>query len=112
MRKNKIRKTLMRLLLIGVNILIIGCGVRHNVQDGTNCAEIEYYNSETGTRSTYFLKVEIENNKLTVIHWPNGGWLDDSHFTPPDISDGNTSFTDDRGREYTVKITNNGEDCF
>lgn len=79
--------------------------------DGTYCAEIDYYYSETGTSSTYTLLVEIENNELTVIHWPNGGWLDNSHFTPPDISSGEATFSSDRGVDYTVKIIGNEGDC-
>jgi len=79
--------------------------------DGTYCAEIDYYYSETGTSSTYTLLVEIENNELTEIHWPNGGWLDDSHFTPPDISSGEASFTSDRGVDYTIKIIGNKGNC-
>ena len=50
-------------------------------EDGTYCDEIDYYYSETGTSSTYTLNVEIENNELKVIHWPNNGWLDESHFS-------------------------------
>lgn len=79
--------------------------------DGTYCAEIDYYYSETGTSSTYTLLVEIENNELTVIHWPNEGWLDDSHFTPPDISSGEASFSSDKGVDYTIKIIGNEGDC-
>lgn len=80
--------------------------------DGTYCAEIEYYYYKTGTRSTYTLEVEIEDNELTVIHWPNGGWLDDSHFYPPDISDGYAEFESDRGVEYTVEIIGDEGDCY
>lgn len=80
--------------------------------DGTYCAEIDYYYSETGTNSTYTLLVEIENNELIEIHWPNGGWLDDSHFTPPDISGGEASFTSDRGVDYTIKIIGKDGDCY
>ena len=80
--------------------------------DGTYCAEIEYYYSKTGTRSTYTLEVEIEDDELTVIHWPNGGWLDDSHFYPPNISDGYAEFESDRGVEYTVEIIGNESDCY
>lgn len=80
--------------------------------DGTYCAEIEYYYSKTGTRSTYTLEVEIEDNELTIIHWPNGGWLDDSHFYPPDISDGFAEFESDEGVEYSVEITGDEGDCF
>ena len=73
-------------------------------EDGTYSAEIEYFNPETGRSSTYTLDVEIKDNELTVIHWPNRGWLDDSHFSPPDISSGYAEFTNDEGYEYEVTI--------
>lgn len=79
--------------------------------DGEYCAEIEYYNPNTGTNSTYTLVVEIENNELTVIHWPNGGWLDRTHFTPPDISEGNATFISDTGAEYNVTILSSDINC-
>lgn len=56
--------------------------------DGTYCAEVEYYNPNTGARNTYDLDVEVEEGDLTVINWPNGGWLDDTHFSPENISAG------------------------
>lgn len=104
------------IVLIIVSLTIIGCGNKNKESseseeqgyvDGTYCAEVDYYNSETGTRSTYTLEVEIENNELTVIHWPKAGWLDDSHFTPTDISSGEASFSSDRRIEYTVRIIGN-----
>ena len=78
-------------------------------------AEVEYYNPNTGTYSTYILKVNVENGELTHIYFPNGGWLDDSHFTPVDISSGEASFTTDKGYHFTVKLlddidSENGED--
>lgn len=79
--------------------------------DGNYCATVEYYNYTTGTRSAYILEVEIENNELTVIHWPNGGWLDNTHFSPPDISYGSATFTSDRGVDYTVEIIGEEGDC-
>lgn len=99
------------LFIVVFTILISSCGGRNSsytddsgYEDGTYSAEIEYYNPETGTSSTYTLDVEIEDNELTVIHWPNGGWLDDSHFSPPDISSGYAEFRNDEGYEYEVKI--------
>ncbi len=80
-------------------------------EDGVYCAEVGYYYSVTGTQSTYILEVEIEDEELTVIRWPNGGWLDDSHFSPPDISDGTASFTSDRDIEYTVTIIGEEGEC-
>ena len=78
--------------------------------DGTYCADIDYYNPDTGTRSTYSLNVEVESNEVTVILWPNGGWLDDSHFSPEALdSNGSCSFTSDKGYEYDVQIT--GPEC-
>jgi predicted dehydrogenase len=83
----------------------------YGYRDGTYCAEVDYYYSETGTSSTYTLNVDVEDNELVVIHWPNGGWLDDSHFEPVDISSGEASFTSDRGVDYTVRIMGEEGDC-
>lgn len=82
--------------------------LEYSYVDGTYCAEIDYYYPKSGTRSTYTLEVEIEDNQLTKIYWPNGGWLDDSHFYPPEIEDGYAEFTSDRGVEYSVEITEEG----
>lgn len=84
---------------------------RSGYEDGVYCAEVEYYYSGTGTRSTYVLEVEVKNNELTMIHWPSGGWLDDSHFYPPDISEGFADFESDKGVEYKVEIIGREGDC-
>lgn len=76
--------------------------------DGMWCAEVEYYNPNTGTRNTYDLNVEVENRELVQINWPGGGWLDESHFIAEDISDGECSFTSDRGYQYTVTLVEKG----
>lgn len=74
--------------------------------DGQFTAEVNYYNFNTGTSSTYTLDVEVEDNYVTVIYWPNGGWLDDSHFIPQELdSNGRCSFTSDAGYDYEVTIT-------
>jgi rubredoxin len=78
--------------------------------DGTYCADIDYYNPDTGTRSTYTLNVEVESNEVTEIHWPNGGWLDDSHFSPEALdSNGSCSITTYDGKQYDIQIT--GSEC-
>lgn len=76
--------------------------------DGTWCADVEYYNPNTGTRNTYELDVEVENSELVQINWPNGGWLDQSHFTAEDISSGECSFTSDKGYEYSITLKEKG----
>jgi hypothetical protein len=79
-------------------------------EDGTYCADVEYYNPRTGTRNTYELNVDVENNQVTVIHFPNGGWMDDDHITPEDLDvDGKCTYTSDRNNEYTIQIK--GPEC-
>lgn len=72
--------------------------------DGYYYAEVKYYNPKTETRSTYTLRVRVKDNKLVTLYFPNGGWLDDTHFTPPDISTGKASFTTDRNYHYEACI--------
>lgn len=79
--------------------------------DGTYCAEVEYYNSNTGTRRSYDLDVEVQNGDLVQIDWPNGGWLDSTHFSPESISSGEVSFRSDKGYRYTVILGSFGGGC-
>lgn len=74
------------------------------LQDGTYCAEVEYYNPSTGTRNTYALDVDVEGGELVLIHWSNSGWLDDSHFSPEDITSGECEFVSDKGYRYTIVL--------
>lgn len=79
-------------------------------EDGTYCADVTYYNPNTGTNNTYSLEVEVESNELTTIYWSNGGWLDEDHFYPESLDEnGYCSFTSDKGYEYEIKIT--GREC-
>lgn len=78
--------------------------------DGEYCADVEYYNPNTGTRNTYSLNVIVSDNELVEIQFPNGGWMDDDHFSPEELDDnGYCSITSDKGYEYTVQIT--GDPC-
>jgi hypothetical protein len=73
------------------------------------CATVGYYNPNTGTSTTNYLTAMVENGQLVKILFPNGGWLDDSHFTPPDIdSDGTCSFITDRGYRMSVTLSSEG----
>ncbi|MFK7000750.1 hypothetical protein [Flavobacterium oreochromis] len=71
--------------------------------DGEHWASVSYYNSNTGYSKTYKLKVEVEENKLVCVYFKNG-YLDESHFTPPEIINGEASFEDDRGREFDITL--------
>ena len=69
-------------------------------------ADVEYYNPRTGTDHTYEITVIVKEGKVISLEWPNGGNLDDSHFSPPNLDDeGVATFTSDKGYEYTITIT-------
>jgi hypothetical protein len=79
-------------------------------EDGKYCADVTYDNPNTGTKKTYTLEVQIENNEVITIYWSNGGWLDEDHFVSEKLDDnGYCSFTSDKGYEYEVQIT--GKNC-
>ena len=79
-------------------------------EDGTYCADVSYYNPNTGTSNMYTLEVEVENNEVVQINWGNGGWMDEDHFSAQDLDGtGYCSFSSDKGYDYTVQIT--GQDC-
>lgn len=79
-------------------------------EDGTYCAEVDYFNPNTGTRGDYTLEVEVENNEVVRISFGNGGWLDSDHMTPQELDEnGECNITSDRNYEYGIRIT--GQDC-
>lgn len=81
-------------------------------EDGTYCAEVEYYNPNTGTQSPYELEVEVSGNQVVQINFGNGGWLDTDHFSPEDIdSDGQCTIVSDRNYEYTIQLVEKDGNC-
>lgn len=79
-------------------------------EDGTYCADVSYYNPNTGTSSDYTLEIEVESNEVVQINFGNGGWLDSDHMTPETLDgNGECTITSDKNYEYSIKIT--GRDC-
>jgi hypothetical protein len=98
-----------RLGIILIIILINGCKPGQRLDgtydDGVYCAKVEYENPNTGTISTYNLNVEVEDNFLICIQFPNGGYLDTDHFEPAELDeDGICTFKSDEENEYAVTI--------
>lgn len=117
----------MRRLIYILLIVLLSCSINSNLSnesreneesdhgyyDGTYCAEVTYYNSNTGTKSSYTLTVESESNLLIQINWPSGGWMKNDQFGPAELDEnGYTSFTSDIGYDYEVQITGDVSDCF
>ncbi|MFY7938728.1 MAG: hypothetical protein ACOVOQ_15225 [Flavobacterium sp.] len=77
--------------------------------DNTYCADVEYYNPDTGFRNSYTLNVDVENNEVVKIHF-SSGWLDDSEFSSEALdSNGSCSITCYDGRQFDIQIT--GSEC-
>jgi hypothetical protein len=99
---------------ISINDVADKKGVEREISEqyyhGTYCSLVEYYNPNTGTRSTYTLTVIVENNELTQINFPKG-WLDKRHFSATFDEDGFTSFISDKGYEFEVKIIGKESGC-
>lgn len=77
--------------------------------DNTYCADVEYYNPDTGTRNTYTLNVDVESNEVVKINF-SSGWLDSSEFSSEELdSNGFCSITCYDGRQFDIQIT--GSEC-
>jgi len=77
--------------------------------DGLYCTSVKTHNPATGSDAYYELNAEVSDGKLVKLHWPNGGWLDESHFTAPVVSDrGYCEFTTDRSYVFQVIIKERG----
>lgn len=104
-----------KLKILLVLILITSCKNSTNksqkLSDGIYCAEVGYHNPKTTTNRNYNLSVEIRDKSLVKIYFSNGGWLDDTHFSPPRLSNKKAFFTDDKGRIFNVEILEKGK-CY
>jgi hypothetical protein len=74
-------------------------------EDGTYTASVDYYNPETGYSATYTLEVEVFDNEVTVIYFPNDGYLDEDHIWPTALNSfGYASVDGENGKTYEVQI--------
>jgi aryl-phospho-beta-D-glucosidase BglC (GH1 family) len=91
-------------------LLLASC--QSSVLDGTYCAEIDRYNPKTGKESAYTLLVDIDDNFLDAVHWPNGGHSDSDDFGSVKFDSKTVSFSDNKGTQYKIEITGNDSNCF
>ena len=64
------------ILFILILIPIFSCDLESQSYNGVYCANVHYYNPNTGTDSEYVLTLEVENNQLLKVNFPNG-WMDE-----------------------------------
>ncbi|MGV0920516.1 hypothetical protein ACTS94_09070 [Empedobacter falsenii] len=77
------------------------------IEDGKYCANIKVKTNKS--TKTYQLTITAKNNYLQKIDWPNGGWLDNTHYKLPEFYENEAIFKDDRARKFEVKIIEKGE---
>lgn len=74
-------------------------------EDGTYTATVYYNNPETDYSATYTLDVEVEDNEVTIIYFPNDGYLDEDHIWPEELDDeGYVMIYGEEGKTYEIQI--------
>lgn len=77
--------------------------------DDTYCADVDYYNPNTGFSNNYTLNVDVEYNEVVRISF-SSGWLDNSEFSSEELDeDGYCDIRLYDGREFEIQIT--GPEC-
>lgn len=80
------------------------------LDDGRYKASVQYYNKNTGTKSTYSLQVYVDNDRVTKIYFSNGGYIQKGS---NDYQGGDLDFYTDRNGNLdsantTVRVYRNG----
>ncbi len=91
-------------------LLLINFACHSQNYNGKYCAKVDYENFKTGTKSTYNLTIDVENNTLKSMQFPNGGELNENEINDALISNGKTKFKYNN-KSYEVKILSKGNDC-
>ena len=74
-------------------------------ENGTYPAFVDYYNPQTGYSASYYLDVEVEYNQITIIYFPNDGYLDDDHIWPDELDENGYAFIyGEDDKSYEVQI--------
>lgn len=80
------------------------------LDDGRYKASVLYYNERTGTKSKYSLQVYVDDDRITKIYFPNGGYIQvgSNSYTGGDLE----FYTDKYGNldsaDTTVRVYRNG----
>ena len=77
----------------------------YGFEDGTYSATVDYYNPSTGYSATYSLSVEVQNNYVTTIYFPNDGYLDQDHIYPDQLDEnGFVNIVGEDGKTYAIQV--------
>lgn len=74
-------------------------------EDGNYWATVDYFNPETGYSATYTLEVEVYDNEVTTIYFPNDGYLDEDHIWAEELDEnGYARVQGEEGKTYEVQL--------
>ncbi|MBK8517491.1 MAG: hypothetical protein IPL55_14745 [Saprospiraceae bacterium] len=97
------------IFLILVALMVPGC--KQKPPDGNYCAKVLYQNPDTKKQSSYTLIVEVKDNKLTDISFPEEHY-DQSEITAVEIpKDGKVTVVSKSGNVYKVEMKGPAEEC-
>lgn len=76
-----------------------------SIPDGSYTAHVFYENLFTNYSSTYTLDVDVMNNQLIVLYFPNLEYLDENDFSSQ-YQDSNCliHMIDKKGRNFTIQV--------
>lgn len=95
-----------------IYFLIFFLSCQASTFDGTYCSNIKRYNPKTGSESSYTLLIDIDNNYLEAIHWPNVEYSDYDPLASVKFNSKNISYKDILGIKYNINIIGDGDYCF
>ncbi len=101
------------LLLLGFSYLgslsLTGC--KRKPKDGNYCAKVTYQKADSKKNGTFTIIVEVKNNQLIDISFPDGHY-DASVIKPVDIPiDGNFTAVSQAGHIYKIQMEGPAEKC-
>ncbi len=108
--KNKIIQKLKKInIIIFFLLLLISC--KKGAPDGSYCAEVSFKHQETNEMTKYKLLVEVKDQQLQHISFPNGHY-DTSSIPVTLIPDnGKCTLVSSMGQMYQVDMKGNAEKC-
>ncbi len=97
------------LLITTINI-ISGC--KESTYNGRYCADVQYYNPNSGTSSDYKLIVTVSDNQLVKLDFPQGYLSDEDLPVSTFSTDGESNLTLSNGYKYSIHISGPESGCF
>ena len=99
MSKKTKGKTVVAIMVV---ILLAACGNSNHTSSNSDSQDSYQTNDNIENDDS---NVEVEDNLIVQIDFPNDGYLDDTHIEPQELNkDGQCSIEDDEGRTFDIQL--------